>query len=75
MCCLFSFAGDLVPPLLVRPVVVHHRSRLRCVYASDEQKVDQVLPIEERQTASGVAQVVFLRLPPAGVVIYEGEAA
>jgi len=58
----------------VKRGILQFSSRLRCIYASDEEQVGEVLPIEARETASGLAQVVFLRVPAAGVVIYEGEA-
>lgn len=58
----------------VKRGILKFSSRLRCIYASGGEQVGQVLPIEEQSTASGTVQVVFLRVPPAGVVIYEGEA-
>ncbi|HSJ52098.1 MAG TPA: alpha-amylase family glycosyl hydrolase [Anaerolineae bacterium] len=58
----------------VKRGILQFSTRLRCVYSSDEAQVGQVLPIEERATDAGTVQVVCLRVPAAGVVIYEGEA-
>ncbi len=57
----------------VKRGILQFNNRLRCIYATNEAQVGEVLPIEERDTATGKLQVVHLRVPAAGVVIYDGE--
>ncbi|MGD8465271.1 MAG: hypothetical protein PVI09_15510 [Anaerolineae bacterium] len=56
----------------VRRGLQSYSKRMRCVYSTDPAQTAEILAIQERAINGGVGDVVFLEVPAAGFVIYEG---
>jgi len=61
--------------VMVKRGIQEYSNRLKCIYSTDKEQIGRVIPIEEREVESKMAKVVFLEVPAAGFVIYEGSSA
>jgi glycosidase len=58
--------------VIMKRGVEAYSNRLECIYSTDQDQIGQVLQIEDKKVDSKQLKVVFLEVPAAGFVIFEG---
>ncbi len=57
---------------MVKRGIMEFTNRLKCIYSTNSDQIGQVVAIEEKEANSGIVKTMFLEVPAAGFVIYEG---
>jgi len=58
--------------VMVKRGIKEFCDHLRCIYSTDHEQIGRMVSIEEKEVDSETIKVVFLEVPAAGFVIYEG---